>query len=152
MTMEEAIKLLENTDHLNDAPSGYFEALDIAIESLQNLSKPNNGLQGSDLISRQDAIDAWDKLSKRGRTEFDQVLMTLPSAEPKTGWIPVSDRPPKENGKYIASLEDSVYPEASFFNGKWFMRSLNGIAREFGEYEVIAWMLMPEPYREDGEA
>jgi len=39
----------------------------------------------SDLISRQDAIDAWDKLSKRGRTEFDQVLMTLPSAEPKTG-------------------------------------------------------------------
>ena len=42
----------------------------------------------SDLISRQDAIDAWDKLSKRGRTEFDQVLMTLPSAEPKTGhWI-----------------------------------------------------------------
>ena len=38
----------------------------------------------SDLISRQGAIDAWDKLSKRGRTEFDQVLMTLPSAEPKT--------------------------------------------------------------------
>ena len=38
----------------------------------------------SDVISRQYAIDAWDKLSKRGRTEFDQVLMTLPSAEPKT--------------------------------------------------------------------
>lgn len=33
----------------------------------------------SDLISRQNAIDLWDKLSKRGRTEFDQVLMTLPS-------------------------------------------------------------------------
>lgn len=39
----------------------------------------------NDSISRQDAIDVWDKLSKRGRTEFDQVLMTLPSAEPKTG-------------------------------------------------------------------
>ena len=39
----------------------------------------------SDLISRKDAIDAWDKLSKRGRTEFDQVLMTLPSSESKTG-------------------------------------------------------------------
>lgn len=35
----------------------------------------------TDLISRQAAIEAWDKLSKRGRTEFDQVLMTLPSAE-----------------------------------------------------------------------
>ena len=62
-------------------------------------------------------------------------------------WIPVSERPPKENGKYIASLEDSVYPEASFFNGKWFMRSLNGIAREFGEYEVIAWMPLPPVYQ-----
>ena len=42
----------------------------------------------SDLISRQNAIDAWDKLSKRGRMEFDQVLMTLPSAEPKVWrWI-----------------------------------------------------------------
>ena len=47
-------------------------------------SETLNGVDG-DLISRQDAIDAWDKLSKRGRTEFDQVLMTLPSAEPKTG-------------------------------------------------------------------
>ena len=33
----------------------------------------------SDLISREQAIDSWDKLSKRGRTEFDQVLMTLPT-------------------------------------------------------------------------
>lgn len=38
-----------------------------------------------DLVSRQNAIDVWNRLSKRGRTEFDQVLMTLPSAEPKTG-------------------------------------------------------------------
>ena len=72
-------------------------------------------------------------------------------ADRLTEWIPVSERLPEENGKYIVSLEDSVYPEASFFNGKWFMRSFNGIAQEFGEYEVIAWMLMPEPYRGDGE-
>lgn len=38
----------------------------------------------NDLISRADAIKAWDKLSKRGRTEFDQVLMTLPSADKPT--------------------------------------------------------------------
>lgn len=64
--------------------------------------------------------------------------------EQQTGWTPVSEKP-KENGKYIVSLEDSVYPWANFFNGKWFMLS-NGIAREFGEYEVIAWMPLPEPY------
>lgn len=44
--------------------------------------------QMSDLINRADAIEAWDKLSKRGRTEFDQVLMTLPSIEVVQGeWI-----------------------------------------------------------------
>lgn len=46
----------------------------------------------SDLIKRSDAIDSWDKLSKRGRTEFDQVLMTLLSADrPKGEWIDEGD-------------------------------------------------------------
>ena len=65
----------------------------------------------------------------------------------RTRWIPCSERLPKENGEYIVSLEDSVYPWAKFFNGKWFMLSVNAIAREFGEYEVIAWMPLPEPYK-----
>lgn len=65
-------------------------------------------------------------------------------------WIPVSE-PPKENGNYIVSLEDSVYPWGRFFNGKWFMLSTDGIAREFSEYEVMAWMPLPEPYREREE-
>ena len=62
-------------------------------------------------------------------------------------WIPCSERLPKENGEYIVSLEDSIYPWAKFFNGKWFMLSINAIAREFGEYEVIAWMPLPKPYK-----
>ena len=46
----------------------------------------------SDLISREQAIDSWDKLSIRGRTEFDQVLMTLPSADrPQGEWIDEGD-------------------------------------------------------------
>ena len=62
-------------------------------------------------------------------------------------WIPCSERLPKENGEYIVSLEDSIYPWAKFFNGKWFMLSINAIAREFGEYEVIARMPLPKPYK-----
>lgn len=46
----------------------------------------------SDLISREQAIDSWDKLSMRGRTEFDQVLMTLPSADrPQGEWAGEAD-------------------------------------------------------------
>lgn len=63
-------------------------------------------------------------------------------------WIPVSE-PPKENGNYIVSLEDSVYPWGGFFNGKWFMLSADGIAREFSKHEVRAWKPLPEPYKEN---
>ena len=52
MTREEAIEILCAYGVPQDE-KGFREALDIAIEALQNLSKPNNGLQGSDLISRQ---------------------------------------------------------------------------------------------------
>lgn len=98
MTREETIKWLESLkSEIGKSEHRtlwhYAEAIDMAIEALsaeasQNLAEPNKELKGSDLIRREDAIDAWDKLSKRGRTEFDQVLMTLPSTEPKTGkWV-----------------------------------------------------------------
>ena len=62
-------------------------------------------------------------------------------------WIPVSERLPEKNGNYIVSLEDAVDTYARFFNGKWFMPLFGSIAREYGEYEVIAWMPLPEPYK-----
>lgn len=55
----EAMKLLSEIKHYLTAGNPVWdkevvaEALDMAIEALQNLSKPNNGLQGLTLISRQ---------------------------------------------------------------------------------------------------
>ena len=37
----------------------------------------------TDCISRQAAIDKWDSMTVRGRTEFDQVLLMMPSAQPE---------------------------------------------------------------------
>lgn len=34
-----------------------------------------------DLISRKSLLDKWDKLSTRGRTEFDQVIMLEPQID-----------------------------------------------------------------------
>lgn len=79
--------------------------------------------------------------------EFMNMITNSETIVLQDDWIPVSE-PPKENGDYIVSLEDSVYPWGRFFNGKWFMLSTDGIAREFSEYEVMAWMPLPEPYNE----
>lgn len=134
-----------------------------------------------DLISKQNAIDAWDKLSKRGRTEFDQVLMTLPSAEPKTkciaqirinrddmedlvnkkvneivnnmkepktgAWIPISEKLPETGDSILVTYSDG---EVGIV---WSARP-----KVWGKYEKannlifpVAWMPIPEPYKEDGE-
>lgn len=82
--------------------------------------------------------------------EFMNMITNSETIALQDDWTPVSE-PPKENGDYIVSLEDSVYPWGRFFNGKWFMLSTDGMAREFGEYEVIAWMPLPKPYREREE-
>ena len=118
----------------------------------------------SDLISREQAIDLWDKLSKRGRTEFDQVLMTLPSADRPTGWIPVSERLPDDDGRYLVTYpllrRDDLWVATAWYGtppmpsrpvkGKCFFVSDD----EWGDVpydDVVAWMPLPEPYREEGE-
>ena len=77
MTREEAIEVLRA-----NYPDACFEqlreAVDMAIEALQNLSKPNNELQGLDLISRQDVKDALDCING-----VAEVIDSLPSADCK---------------------------------------------------------------------
>ena len=107
MTREEAIRHIGdviNIENNSIKPIVIFEqekeALYMAIEALQNLSKPNNGLQGSDLISRQDAIDAlgeepeiWNDTEeewayRNAWVEHISAIKALPSADRPTGeWI-----------------------------------------------------------------
>ena len=72
------------------------------LEGLTGITK--SSYTGDDLISREQAIDSWDKLSKRGRIEFDQVLMTLPSADKVTGHIVT---------KYSGEINPTIWAECS---------------------------------------
>ena len=79
----------------------------------------------------------------------------------KTPWIPVSERLPEEpeenpvfDGKYLevylvttkygSSEQDNVYSFRAFWNGINFTDGMNIL-------DVIAWMPLPEPYRESEE-
>ena len=76
----------------------------------------------------------------------------------KNSWIPCSDRVPEEpeenplfdgkcleiylvTTKYGSSEQDKVYPFRAFWNGINFTDGMNIL-------DVIAWMPLPEPYRE----
>ena len=68
-------------------------------------------------------------------------------SEPKTGWIPVSERLPEVDVKVLTTTDWSDVLIA------WIGK---GGAWETEEYildndEILAWMPLPEPYREDVE-
>lgn len=70
MTREEAIEHLRNLSQSNFYPRTIMD-LDMAIEALQDLSKPNNGLQGQVVLDIDDKETwgdkgTWDVDKQRG--------------------------------------------------------------------------------------
>ena len=119
-----------------------------------------------DLISRQAAIDALEKVAELfpwkvpgnrdtydryneawndaiGRAEIE--IEELPSAQPEQIWIPCSERLPEESGYYIITAHDGVGHRTTFVKYQKKAKSwdLTG-ARSY--WRVIAWMPLPEPY------
>ena len=115
----------------------------------------------SDLINRADAIEAvcsvvideFDVSPTSGYEVAEKALSALPSAD--TEWIPCSERLPKEN-EYVDNVCKYYLIQDEY--GDMHVAHLSGRGWETIESikalgcEVIAWMPLPEPYREDGEA
>lgn len=83
--------------------------------------------------------------SKNNISKIVELLLTdLEQDEKENGWIPVSERLP-EDGTYITTLDGELVGQEEPFTG------MCGI--ENGKWDdedcVIAWMPLPEPYKED---
>ena len=106
----------------------------------------------SDLIDRQalrkamyhEAMETysydqkWDSGCWIRYKMFERVIDSMPSAQPEHRWIPVSERLPETAGYYLTTtIFKEVY--CDFWNGYNFGR----------EEMVIAWMPLPEPWKED---
>ena len=83
--------------------------------------------------------------SKNNISKIVELLLAdLEQDEKESGWIPVSDRLPKD-GTYITTLDGELVGQEEPFTG------MCGI--ENGKWDdedcVIAWMPLPEPYKED---
>jgi len=59
----------------------------------------------------------------------------IPSAQQ---WIPCSERLPDQNGKYLVVGRQKAINILKFDGGRW-----------YGKWGVVAWMPLPEPYREE---
>ena len=112
----------------------------------------------NDLISRKAAIDAtWFEPSYTAPlnvlTEVRDRLKALPSAQQ---WIPVSERLPRAresvllavNHKYGNWVGEGCYWETTDNHIIWKGYRWNAT---YWDDEIIAWMPLPEAYREDGE-
>ena len=139
---------------------GYTEPIDMAIEALKAGQAAydkgfDDGLeQGlkigepcADCVSRKAAIDAC--LKGLNRKEMVANIKSLLSVTPAQKWIPVSEKLPEETGWYIVTIRTEkgiAVCEQSYRKGENHWTTLKGI-------EVIAWMPLPEPYKEvDDEA
>ena len=135
--------------------NGQYEEVEVAykndIESLPSADRPKNMIHIDDvyrLIAGHSDYHGDSILSAfTCLVEGKDVKSIAPldeSADRPTGWIPVSERLPGKNGCYLVSTtgeNNYIIDIAYYIEGMWHKAS-----------RIKAWMPLPEPYREDGEA
>ena len=81
---------------------------------------------------------------------IEQLQADLEQDEKENGWIPVSERLPEKNKDVITTVKYSGFMG---MYGRWLKTAfIDGYGEWNGECiggEVIAWMPLPEPYKED---
>ena len=105
----------------------------------------------SDLIRRSDAIwTIWgddinpseDGMVFEAQSHIDRGIRLIPSADRPQGWIPCSERLPKEYGRYIVATK--IFGETQVEVNIWDDEE----QRWSWVGQVIAWQPTPQPYRE----
>ena len=122
--------------------------------------------EAAEVLKRiRDGLDEMGELNDKSREAFDAALAALEAER----WIPCEKRLPEKEGEYIVTTRwdengdfrvttleygfkvvdrwkdsDRVFPNGAAFGEEW-ADGMDNIE------ETIAWMPLPERYREEGE-
>ena len=106
------------------------------------------------------------KLSDKTRKEWtEEIIKALPTVQPEPQWIPCEERMPEKTPLwktvgYLATVTCDSWKESQTMYVKWETTTVRGKEvsrwtfdnRLFpSEWRVVAWMTMPEAYKEGGE-
>lgn len=146
-------------------PEQTHEAVKMAVKALSQPDVPDRNV--GDTISRQAAIDAltdyWDGIKSRHQTldgemavyaDCKGIIKRLPSTQPEQRWIPVSERLPEDKKAVYWVCNDNGHQfECRWTNTNHFWTELTTDWHwnifDVPQYsKVVAWMPMPEPYKE----
>ena len=106
-----------------------------------------------DLIERQAAIDALYEHEYSEYCPLDEVstiLNDLLPAQPEQQWIPCSERLPEHGGRYLISVLDGINRRTTVAPYLPRCKAWTMTGR-MAYWKVIAWMPLPEPYKEVNE-
>lgn len=121
-----------------------------------------------EMKSRQDACAEWrdtanddDKIRAdavlSAFIEFKLTLDKMPTIE-QPHWIPVTERPPEEEGMYLVTFDEScIMPdegqvsEACWLDDQWQYEVLESsfVIEPIEDLKVTAWMPLPPSYKGD---
>ena len=100
-------------------------------------------------MTREEALKLWLPVISMGidnmpelKEAFDMAFKAL-EQEPKTGWIPVSERLPEESLNSIIGWD--TYRERCVF-----VQYIDGYFQIMGSaesFDIVAWRPLPEPYK-----
>lgn len=117
----------------------------------------------SDLIDRQDAIDALARTAREkinlsdefnhylaGLMDGENALRQLPFAQPEQRWIPVTERLPDKKGYYLVTRKNPKgHVTRVRFNPEQVERGVYNSPWGNGDCDILAWMPLPDAYEED---
>lgn len=126
----------------------------VAMMPIKRLIWPGNKMRAFFIENNRGEPVIGLELDK-GEPMDEEMIRAAEADEAAAGWIPVAERMPERNKSVLLCMKSRssrtgmCIQTGSYDNGFWFVQGAAGYeSLATFEFHVLAWMPLPEPYRE----